>query len=257
MKKFTLSIVSHLQAKILKDLLLQLDNYSSLNGIKVIITLNVDEEFLPEQYKNIKIIIIRNLTPKGFGANHNKAFEYCDTPWFIVLNPDLVILEDEPFTQLLFKAHQSSTKSIGVIAPQVLNEHGGVEDSVRKNITPWSLFYRFISGRNDAVNLDFINHPHSFYWLAGMCLIFNSSAFRQIQGFNERFFLYCEDYDICARLFISGFCIKYYPNFSIVHKAQRASHRSLRYFHWHFSSLVRVWTSKVFWAITLSNIFKH
>jgi N-acetylglucosaminyl-diphospho-decaprenol L-rhamnosyltransferase len=250
LNNFTLSVVSHGQARMVEGLLSQLDEHSSLRGVKVIVTLNLDEEFNIESYRNIQIFMIRNSSPKGFGANHNKAFEYCTTPWFGVLNPDLRLTEEEPFTKLL-ELYQSDAKDIGVIAPRIVNEHGSLEDSVRSNLTPWSVILRHFFGRRKSFALVEQKNAKSFFWMAGMCLLLNSAAFKSIKGFDERFFLYCEDYDLCARLYASGYLLKYIPNYSIVHQAQRDSHRSLRHLYWHLSSLAKVWVSKSFWTVTL------
>jgi GT2 family glycosyltransferase len=250
LNNLTLSVISHGQARMVEGLLSQLDEHSSLCGIKVIVTLNLSEEFFIKPYRNIQIFMISNSSPKGFGANHNKAFEYCTTPWFGVLNPDLRLAEEEPFTKLL-ELYQSDGKGIGAIAPRIVNEHGSLEDSIRSNLTPWSVITRQFFGRRKSIDINQHQNDKGFFWLAGMCLLLNSAAFESIRGFDERFFLYCEDYDLCARLYACGYLLKYAPDYSIVHQAQRDSHRSFRHLYLHLSSLAKVWVSKSFWRVTL------
>ncbi|MEO8937924.1 MAG: galactosyltransferase-related protein, partial [Burkholderiaceae bacterium] len=86
--------------------------------------------------------------------------------------------------------------------------------------------------------------PH---WLAGMFLFVSSEAFRSVGGFDERYFMYCEDFDLCARMRLAGWDFEVEENTTVVHVAQRASHRSRRHFAWHVSSLLRMWTSSAFW----------
>jgi hypothetical protein len=68
-----------------------------------------------------------------------------------------------------------------------------------------------------------------------------------VGGFDEGFFMYCEDFDICARLRLAGWPLAFMPQVQVVHAAQQLSHRSLRHFRWHISSLARMWSSANFW----------
>ena len=237
----TVSIVSHGQGQLAARLL---EDLSRLNVAEVVVTFNLPEQegFLsgiPGQ----AVTVIRNAVPKGFGANHNAAFAKCRTPWFAVLNPD-VRLPLDPFTSLLSTA--SGLSSPGVVAPTIVDPSGRVEDSVRANPTPCSVAGRVFDrsiGRVDATT----GAAQEFYWLAGMFLMFSSDAFRRIGGFDERFFLYYEDYDVCARLRRSGFEIAVDRRVQAVHDARRDSRRSGRHLRWHLASLLRVWMSGNFW----------
>lgn len=250
MTALTLSIVSHGHEALLRRLLGQLDQQPSLAGTRVVVTLNLaDEPFDATPYQSLHIVVRRNEVPLGFGANHNAAFASCDTPWFGVLNPDLSILEREPFSAAL--ALGQAHEDIGVVAPRVLGGTGAPEDSVRANLTPWSLLRRRLLGDRGPELREIAKPGSTFFWVAGMCLLLPSDAYRRVGGFDERFFLYCEDYDLCARLYNQGYAIAVVPDACIVHEAQRDSHRSLRHLRWHLVSLLRVWTSAAFWRVTL------
>lgn len=244
----TFSIVSHGHAQMVSELLSQLDSNDSLYGSHVIVTVNCFEVFEIHIYKNILVKFIVNKHPLGFGANHNNAFKFCDTLWFIILNPDLKIIKDEPFTYAI-NSITSNSSCIGVLAPAVVNEFGILEDSARSNITPLSLIKRLLFGRVSEFSLDNKVIPDKFVWFAGMCLLFNASAFKAVDGFDERFFLYCEDYDICARLYNSGYVLQFVPSAIVEHGAQRDSHKSIKYLIWHLTSIFKVWTSSTFWKI--------
>ena len=85
-----------------------------------------------------------------------------------------------------------------------------------------------------------------------MCLVVNAQAWRAVQGFDERFFLYCEDYDLCARLYNAGYSLVVDDATCVVHDAQRDSHRSSRHLRWHLESLAKVWLSAAFWRVVLA-----
>lgn len=248
-RDLTLSVVSHGHGRMLTSLLGDLNEQATLAGTKVVVTLNIAEELSVGAYANLRIVVIRNSVPKGFGANHNAAFVHCTTRWFAILNPDLRIDEVEPFSSLIRVA--ATIRKVGVLAPGIVASSGEIEDAVRTNLTPLSLLLRR-AGHRGVVTPDVpTRHGQAFYWLAGMCLMFDAVAYRQVDGFNERFFLYCEDYEICARLYANGYALAVDRQSKIVHDAQRDSHRSVKNLVWHLTSLLRVWTSASFWSVTL------
>ncbi len=235
----------------LARLLGQLDREPSLEGVCVVVTLNLPGElFDAAPYRHLDLAVIRNDVPRGFGANHNAAFSRCETPWFGVLNPDLQLADGEPFARLMTSG--ARLEKVGAIAPNVVDSAGRPEDSVRGNLTLWSLAARQLLGQRARAVVRYpAQRGAPFYWLAGMCLLLDAAAFRHVGGFDERFFLYCEDYDLCARLYNAGYALKWEPQVRIVHDAQRGSHRSARHLRWHLASLLKVWLSRAFWRVTL------
>ncbi len=245
----TLSVVSHGHGALLAALLDDLDAAPPLAGVAVVVTLNIDEDVDAADYPNLRITLVRNRQPKGFGANHNAAFGHCATRWFAVLNPDLRLDGGEPFTRLADVAR--GIANVAALAPRIVSVAGTTEDAVRPNLTPLSLLRRAAGDRPGLIPDAVSRRPQAFYWLAGMCVLFDAAAYRAVGGFDERFFLYCEDYDICARLYNAGYALAVEPAVTVVHAAQRDSHRSARHLRWHLASLVRVWTSRAFWRLTL------
>ena len=250
----TISVVSHGHGKLLHGLLLDLCEQRGVENCQVVVTLNLaDESFDPAVYPALRITVIRNVLPKGFGANHNAAFQHCDKAWFIVVNPDIRLPDRQALTALLQEPR--ADKKVGLRAPLVFNSSGKPEDSVRHNLSPWSLLRRFVGDRQPLRPEGPACEGRPYFWLAGMLMAVDSEAFRQIGGFDERFFLYCEDYDLCARLYVAGYALVLDDQVQVVHDAQRDSHRSYRHFLWHITSLLKVWRSSVFWRITLRSLW--
>lgn len=239
--KISISIVSHLQESLVRELLNDLMRHCEQN-IKIILTLNISESlsFITEDYP-FPIQIIINQYTKGFGANHNQAFKYCDTPYLCVLNPDIRLRED-PFKRLLAELEEHSA---GLIAPKVINTLGIVEDSVRRFPTPLSILKKLLFKKSSA---DYATDTIIFNpdWVGGMFMLFRSDAFKQIGGFDERYFLYYEDVDICRTLHQSGKSIIYTPNTTVMHEARRTSHKNIRYLFLHLSSMLRFFMKWLF-----------
>lgn len=230
----TLSIVSHDQLDLVMHLLSDLERYS-INNIKVVLTLNVGETLSIEpNHYSFPVKTIQNLKPKGFGANHNYAFQYCDTDYFCVLNPDIQFIEN-PFPTLIADIQEHSAT---LIAPKVINPDGYTEDSVRKFPSPWSILKKFfLKSQHADYSADKpIRNPD---WIGGMFMLFKSDTFEHIGGFDEGYFLYYEDVDICRRLHEMRNDIVFSPNASVVHFARRSSHKNFRYLIWHMRSMMR------------------
>ena len=232
------SIVSHGQGHLVRDLLRDLETLATA-GVDIVVTLNIpeDEEFLGGLGYVPRVI--RNSTPKGFGANHNQAFAQTNATWFAVLNPDIRC--DPSVFSALVKVF--ADPSVGVAAPRVTNSMGANEDSIRRYPSVprigYRLLRRFLGLRNRADYDLTSREPFTVDWAAGMFLVFSSSAYKSIRGFDEGYFMYLEDTDICRRLASSGKSTLFVPDVSVIHDAQRASRRSFKHFSWHAKSMLR------------------
>jgi N-acetylglucosaminyl-diphospho-decaprenol L-rhamnosyltransferase len=232
-QSITVSIVSHGQGHFVKSLLEDLADCPQVSVI--ILTQNIPEGDIqcPGSLLS-KVRFINNKFPRGFSSNHNKAFSLCRTPFFLVLNPD-IRFTGNPFTKLL-NFYQLS--EIGVIAPLVRNASGRVEDSVRKFPTLIRLFRKVI-GIDDGSIAVAGKGVQEVDWVAGMFLLLPTNVFNDVGGFDEGFFLYYEDVDLCARLWQNGRRVVVDSDVGVIHFAQRQSRRNLRYMRWHIFSMFR------------------
>lgn len=233
--KITLSIVSHGQQDIALRMLRDLARLRPPDVAEIIYIANIPEPDLPAiDTGHMRLLVIRNQQPKGFGSNHNTAFRHCRTPWFCVLNPDMRF-ETDPFPALL---EGFRTPGRGLMAPQIFSPEGRLENTARKLYTPRELIRQKLHPRNHGEQPD---------WIAGMFLLFDSRAYRQIGGFDEGYFLYIEDVDIGTRLCLAGWSLAQTDQARVVHDARKQSHRSLRFTLWHIKGMLRYWTRLSFW----------
>lgn len=227
----TISIVSHGHGAMvwsLADAILALPD-----APRLVVTLNIPEA-VPEALDS-RVTLIRNSQPKGFGENHNAAFKHCETAFFCVLNPDIELLGN-PFPKL---CAQIGPSGAGLCAPLILGPDKTVEDSVREFITPWRMVLRKLGVVSCSV-VPAIDGPLVYPdWVAGMFMLFDTEAYRRIHGFDTAYFMYCEDADICTRLWQLGLPVMVCPEVQVIHHAQRASRRSLRHLRWHMGSMLR------------------
>jgi GT2 family glycosyltransferase len=233
----TASVVSHGQMGLVNTLIADLAHHCGGQLKRLVVTLNFPEaEPIRSEGVPFEVVVRRNERPLGFGVNHNRAFDHCDTAWFAVLNPDLRLSNDA--LGLLVAAREPKD---GLIAPLILNADHSPADAARRLPTPLGVGARKLRLQTRGPDSD-------FDWLAGMCLVLNAEAFRSLRGFDERFFMYCEDIDLCLRMQLAGWRLRRVTGIKLIHEARRDSHRSLRYLCWHVASLARLWTSHVFWS---------
>jgi len=200
---------------------------------QIIFTCNIPEFIsLPE---NNRLLILKNEEPAGFARNHNRAFRYCNQPYFCPLNPDIE-LRDNPFSPLLATMAQTGASVVG---PLVLNPQGVVEDSMRRFPTPISLLLKACGASKQDYSVEVLRKNPYVDWIAGMFLVFRSADFHRLQGFDERFFLYYEDVDICARTWKTGMKVAVCPSVTVMHDARRTSHHNFKYLRWHLASMLR------------------
>jgi N-acetylglucosaminyl-diphospho-decaprenol L-rhamnosyltransferase len=241
----SISVVSHAQMGLVVQLLGDMEAHCRDLNFELILTLNLDEK-LPCELDSFSypIKLLRNPVPIGFAANHNQAFTHAAGRFFCVINPD-IRLHGNPFNTLLACLEDSSA---GVAAPLVLGQDGDVQDSARRFPVPQEILGKAFGRRGKP---DYPIHEKPIFpdWVGGMFMLFPRRIFEKLGGFDERYFLYYEDVDICARLRLLGHEVVLCPQSRVTHYAQRSSHRSFKYLYWHSRSLARFFLSPVYWRV--------
>jgi N-acetylglucosaminyl-diphospho-decaprenol L-rhamnosyltransferase len=235
-----LSLVSHGHSEVIRSLLADLNSYTGAHALKLLLTLNAPQlekvaETELQQLSHWPLTIIRNSNPQGFAENHNSAFKLADPGIWCVVNPD-IRLQASMLGALLATLSPSHA---GLAYPQQISPEGGGLEYARVLVTPWSLLKRYL-GRMPELPA----HPD---WVSGCFMAFRSEVYQELGGFDEQYFLYCEDVDICLRLQLAGYKMVE-ADFSIVHDTRRGTLKKFDHFKWHVASLLKLWCSRVFWA---------
>lgn len=225
------SIVSHGHGAMVQSLVDTLLAFPEVS--RILVTRNIPEAL---QFKaDARIELIDNALPKGFGENHNAAFLRCIEAYFCPLNPDIELLNN-PFPELVAVLESAGA---GLAAPLVTAPSGAIEDSMRHFPTPFSLAKKAL-GRGDGRYVVAAGQAPFFpEWVAGMFMLFRREAFSKLHGFDERYFLYFEDVDICLRAWRAGEKVVACPAVGVVHDARRDSRKNLRHLRWHLASMAR------------------
>lgn len=190
---------------------------------------------------------LSNPKPRGFGANHNQVFQYCrdrlgmnlEQDWFVILNPDLEC--DPTAIRTLIADMDAAGATIG--APNIFKDRDFQEheESVRRFPYLWELFTSYLFRKNRTGVDRCAATACAVDWASGACLAFRGETFARLGGFDEGYYLYYEDVDICWRArHLFGETTYYIPEARMVHRGKRASHTlNNKHLWWHLTSAVR------------------
>lgn len=224
----TVSVVSHNHEHLVREMILQLLQFTEVT--QIIVTVNSGSTACFDAFsEDIEVVV--NLKPLGFGKNHNNALKICKNGYFCILNPDVGFVEN-PFTVLI---EEFRNRVHGLCCPLVVNSQGLREDSVRQYPTIMELVGKLFGHNSREIFFD-SRDTFDVPWCAGMFMLFKREVFEDLDGFDEAFFMYYEDVDICARVWLHGYRVVCVPEALVVHDGSRASHNSFMPFLIHLKS---------------------
>jgi hypothetical protein len=150
-----------------------------------------------------QVRLVANEENRGFGAANNQALRESRGRYVIFLNPDTTV---EPDSFFKMAAYMDAHPKVGLAGPRVLNPDGTRQDSMSA---------RYPGHRYGAADLGTL--PGNIACVLGACQIASASLLHEIGGFDEDFFLYGEDQDICLRIRKRGFEIGFIDDAVIMH----------------------------------------
>ncbi|MDB5037065.1 MAG: glycosyl transferase, family 2 [Bacteriovoracaceae bacterium] len=225
---------------------------SSLNP-KVMIVDNSPTDALRELVKSYGFDYELTGENVGFSKAHNKAIRHFldSSKYHIVLNPDVSFEEDT--IKILFN-YMEKNKDVGLVMPKILYPDGTIQRHCRLLPTPFDLIVRrfipfqaLVERRNHKYELQFAdyNREMDVPCLAGNFMFIRNEALKMVGLFDEHFFLYLEDYDLCRRIG-EKFRTVYYPKTTIIHEYARGSYKNLKLLRHHIGSAI-YYFSKTGW----------
>lgn len=183
---------------------------------------------LREKYANLNLKFIGQHENRGMGAGNNAGIQEAQGEYVLILNPDVVVLGKSIERLLSFIKDRPH---VGCVAPQLLNPNKSYQQSRYR--FPEFFMPLFIRtglnrlGRHQLRNyfMDDVptNYPHKIDWARGSALLFRRQVLEKTHGFDERYFMYLEDTDLCRRIWQAGYEIWYIPEAKMIHYYFRES----------------------------------
>ncbi|MEQ5095641.1 glycosyltransferase family 2 protein [Proteus terrae] len=243
-----ISVISHGHS----DLINQLECLEKLSEhYKVIVKSNKLGDNFSKLKEKINIYWINEKYNCGFGENNNIVYSYClknlkmaEDDYFIILNPDVIINYNAIDTLI-----KNMIKNNDLIA--TINLFRDIKNSVYDcSIRKFPSLKHFIKsflglGNSSIVDKRKIIEPCNIDWAAGSFLAIKAFHYIKLGGFDEKYFMYCEDIDICYRSSQLNAPVKYYPDIHAIHLAKHANRKIFsKHFYWHVSSVIRFLLTK-------------
>lgn len=173
--------------------------------------------------------VLESATNLGFGAACNWAAQEATGSYYLLLNPDAALAPGALDGLLASLERLPGGAAVG---PRLLDADGGLELSWGESPTPRTEWRR----RAEQLGKRSASPPRelsSVDWISGACILIRAEAWKAIGGFDEGFFLYFEDVDLCRRLTDAGWAIGYEPAHPVIHLRGRSSDQA--------SAQVEVW----------------
>jgi GT2 family glycosyltransferase len=193
-----------------------------------------------------KVIYIHRQQNIGYGAAHNIAIKKSieqGAKYHLVLNPD-VEFEQGVVEKLV--EFMDNNPEVGLVMPKVLYPDGSIQYLCKLLPTPSDLIFRrffsFISRTKEEKyelrTMDYKQEHFGVPSLSGCFMLFRTAVLEKIAGFDERYFLYMEDVDLCRRLHRVSHTA-FYPAVSIVHHYAKGSYKNYRLLQYHVCAAVK------------------
>lgn len=160
-----------------------------------------------------QVRLVANEENRGFGAANNQALQECSGRYVIFLNPDTTVGPDSFFKMA---AYMDAHSEVGLAGPRVLNPDGTRQDSMST---------RYPGHRYGAADLGHL--PGEIACVLGACQIASTGLLHELGGFDEDFFLYGEDQDLCLRIRKRGFEIGFIDDAVIMHHGGQSERGTL------------------------------
>lgn len=231
----------------LKGLITSLCDHPCRDEIEVIVCNNSPAETLTlPTCANVTFKIIEADNP-GFGAGINVAFQQARGENIFIANPDVRVL---PATLDRAAEQLARDDSVGIVLPQIRYPDGELQPSVRRFYTLPVVLYARSPFRGIRRTPGFFREylyedidraaPTDVDWGIGAAMFLRRADWSATGPFDERFFMYFEDVDLCYRTWRAGRRVAYCPDVQCIHAHQRASRKALSAAgFYHFQSLLR------------------
>jgi len=219
----------------------------SKTKIKLFLIDNSNNDNIRHFISEFPIEYIKNESNIGFGKAHNigikKAIEL-KSDYHIIINPD-ISFDTDVVESLAERAEKDN--EIGLIMPKIVYPNNSMQYLCKLLPTPVNLIFRrflpfkkIVKKLNDSYELRNMDFTKEFEVpsLSGCFMFVRTSVLEKVGGFDERYFMYLEDVDLCRKIGEISKLI-YYPDVSVVHNYEKGSYKNKKLLIYHIKSSIK------------------
>ncbi len=171
------------------------------------------------------VICIQNDINIGFGKAVNQAAKVATGKYHLILNPDTIIEESTIST---FVNYLGENSTVGLVGPKIVNSDGSLQKGSKRSFPTIGVALPKLMGLDKIFpnskwagryNLNYLSPDeiHKVDAISGSCMFVRSELFNKIGGFDEQFFMFGEDLDLCYQVYKQGLEVHYLPTTQIMH----------------------------------------
>jgi len=198
------------------------DNSQNIDGTK---------ELLKEKFSQVRYIDLGGNI--GFGKAQNIGFRKIEAKYYLALNPDVEFIEGQNTIKRIFD-YMESDKNIGIVGPKTLNMDGSIQLTCNRYFGFFDQIARrlkldkknkYFQNKIDKYLMKDFDHNKTVKvdWVIGSFMFMRGSLAEDLGFFDERFFMYFEDCDLCRRTWHKGLKVIYLHDVKIKHGHHRDS----------------------------------
>ncbi len=186
--------------------------------------------------------LIRNARNLGYGAANNQALQIVHGRYVLLLNPDVIVERDALATGMSFLDEHPD---VGILGARILLPNGQLDPPARRSFkTPSTYFFKALGlsrafprhRRFGRYYLSYLDEDElaDVDAVVGAFMLMSRRLIEEIGGFDERFFLYCEDEDLCWRARQAGWRTVYHPGVVVHHRKGSSTRKRPLWATYHF-----------------------
>jgi GT2 family glycosyltransferase len=219
MVKLTVSIVNYNAGDYLIRCLESLEKIQSEALLEIYVVDNASSDDSVARVKKLfpKIHFILNEQNLGFGKAHNQVLKNLQTEFVLILNPD-VELEDGNLSVPI--SYLNASPEVGAVTGEVILSNRQIDLTAHRGFpTPWASFKYYVFKDDSLYHMrnKNMNQIHEVDAISGAFFLTRKSVLDKVGLFDEDYFMYAEDIDLCFRIKQAGYKIMYLPSVKILH----------------------------------------